>query len=581
MKFEDITVNNLAIIPEAELVSMHGKLHACWSQCESGADYDKDVLLSYHKIMFDEFVQRDLRHKLCDILDEETTKLEKWCISAAFTDDSILEESALVGKALSSEVVGAGQDWSTTEFINEKQSMFGIILDTPAANDIIEGKDDTIIVKPIYNETLTGKRILLIEHGYALGEVTITNAEKKDNGWHLQIKLEEIYDEPVEAEYYAKHFAIVSKQQDSLDIYVLSFPQNKDVLWQLQKDLDLPINEQSNEHSLHITLGVFENFLVDKLHNLNTAIKTIDKPFVFKGKSYEIFGKDEDVLVLHGSIPNNILKDVMVIREAFGSNDDCDFNPHITLAYDYKSEPPELAQSVSVIMDTPMITLDTGNLLKVHKPKKYKCKFCDSVATKGIMWADSKAIVPVCDKHQNAVEGTIDRIRDLSKMFKQQPKVAIIDIDGTCVDAKDRLDRWLDRCTENGVTDWAKAFDNDEVIKDPVIEGASDAAKAITNLGISVMYLTGRSEIARTGTEESLSQYHFPEGDLMMRSDKDSRDDEIIKTEFLVDLQKDFDIVGAADDDWNQKLSVMYDSLNITNFRTIKELAKYLQNNNG
>lgn len=67
------------------------------------------------------------------------------------------------------------------------------------------------------------------------------------------------------------------------------------------------------------------------------------------------------------------------------------------------------------------------------KQKNYKCKFCKDPATKGIIWAEGRAIVPCCDKHLAKGKVSlddpkdIDLIRDLTKhsaMVKEAPKNA-------------------------------------------------------------------------------------------------------------------------------------------------------------
>jgi GNAT superfamily N-acetyltransferase len=55
------------------------------------------------------------------------------------------------------------------------------------------------------------------------------------------------------------------------------------------------------------------------------------------------------------------------------------------------------------------------------KQKNYKCKFCKEPATKGVIWAEGRGIVPSCDKHLSKAKVSIDDpkdidlIRDLTK----------------------------------------------------------------------------------------------------------------------------------------------------------------------
>jgi hypothetical protein len=60
------------------------------------------------------------------------------------------------------------------------------------------------------------------------------------------------------------------------------------------------------------------------------------------------------------------------------------------------------------------------------KQKSYKCKFCKEPATKGVIWAEGRAIVPCCDKHLAKGKASItshdeiDTIRDLTKSAQHE-----------------------------------------------------------------------------------------------------------------------------------------------------------------
>lgn len=157
---------------------------------------------------------------------------------------------------------------------------------------------------------------------------------------------------------------------------------------------------------------------------------------------------------------------------------------------------------------------------------------------------------------------------------KKEKMNVIIDIDNTCVSANERLKR----CTKDGKIDWKCALSNEEVIKDPVIKDAPDDTRKITNLGIDIVYLTGREEICRIGTIRSLRKYHFPYcKKLIMRPKGDIREDQVIKEGQIKELKKALNFVGSADDDYNGKLGIMYERQGIRHFKTIKKLANYLE----
>ena len=61
--------------------------------------------------------------------------------------------------------------------------------------------------------------------------------------------------------------------------------------------------------------------------------------------------------------------------------------------------------------------------LTEDKPKNYKCKYCKNDATKGYIWADGRAILPVCADHcdkakdqiVNKNNDKIEAVKDLTK----------------------------------------------------------------------------------------------------------------------------------------------------------------------
>lgn len=65
---------------------------------------------------------------------------------------------------------------------------------------------------------------------------------------------------------------------------------------------------------------------------------------------------------------------------------------------------------------------------KVAKQKNHKCKFCKEQATKGVIWAEGRGIVPCCDKHLGKGKASIgdpkdiDLIRDLTKTSSAQER---------------------------------------------------------------------------------------------------------------------------------------------------------------
>jgi GNAT superfamily N-acetyltransferase len=85
------------------------------------------------------------------------------------------------------------------------------------------------------------------------------------------------------------------------------------------------------------------------------------------------------------------------------------------------------------------------------KQKNYKCKFCKEQATKGIIWAEGRAIVPCCDKHlaKGKVSlddpNDIDWIRDLTKQSSvtlNRPTAVIVKGNPKYIDGNAQADKF-------------------------------------------------------------------------------------------------------------------------------------------
>jgi len=109
--------------------------------------------------------------------------------------------------------------------------------------------------------------------------------------------------------------------------------------------------------------------------------------------------------------------------------------------YRYKGVPPNVAKSMGrnkSVGKTVHRSIKKGGyqyekVAKKKKQKNYKCKFCKDPATKGVIWAEGRAIVPCCDKHLAKGKVSIDDpkdidlIRDLTKtsaLIKEAPKLS-------------------------------------------------------------------------------------------------------------------------------------------------------------
>lgn len=123
-------------------------------------------------------------------------------------------------------------------------------------------------------------------------------------------------------------------------------------------------------------------------------------------------------------------------------------------------------------------------------------------------------------------------------------KAYIFDIDGTLADCSHRIHH-----IQATPKDWDSFFAgcHDDAPIPHIIELCQHLFWG--NEGISIVYVTGRSDQCRAETERWLENYDLPLGPLFMRKEGDHRDDDIIKIELLAQLRADgFEPIMAFDD---------------------------------
>ncbi len=155
--------------------------------------------------------------------------------------------------------------------------------------------------------------------------------------------------------------------------------------------------------------------------------------------------------------------------------------------------------------------------------------------------------------------------------------IVLVDLDETLFNSSRRMQA----ATLDGEIDWYRAFDNEMIKQDPVIEGAVEAVNKIADMGFKICYLTSRSAICYHATKDALNKADFPDGWLEMRKISDVRRSHVIKGEVIARLLSHCDdlIVGAIDDDFSGLSKEMYYSNNILHFYEYEfdSLIKYLQ----
>lgn len=122
-----------------------------------------------------------------------------------------------------------------------------------------------------------------------------------------------------------------------------------------------------------------------------------------------------------------------------------------------------------------------------------------------------------------------------------KPNAYVFDLDGTLCDVRHRR-HWVASKPQN----WA-AF-NAAIAHDGVNVPVFQALRGLQSAGNKVILLSGREDSNRGVTEEWLFRHGVEYDELIMRGTKDYRKDSIIKSEFVDELVRKYNIVGAFDD---------------------------------
>ena len=143
-----------------------------------------------------------------------------------------------------------------------------------------------------------------------------------------------------------------------------------------------------------------------------------------------------------------------------------------------------------------------------------------------------------------------------------EKNIVIFDLDGTLANIDERREKAM---KTNGKLNWDK-FSSDELIKKdlpnmPVIK----TAKLFHQSGFKIYVLSGRSIKTKKVTTQWLKKYDVPFDVLKMREKNDTRPDEVIKKEFVVELSILENIFLILDD--REKVVKMWRSLQLPCFQ--------------
>lgn len=120
-------------------------------------------------------------------------------------------------------------------------------------------------------------------------------------------------------------------------------------------------------------------------------------------------------------------------------------------------------------------------------------------------------------------------------------KTVLVDIDGTIADGEHRQ-HWVRTKPKN----WA-AY-NKTMSEDLPIYQTITVINSLSASGHPIIICSGREEVYRDATEYWLNQHNVPYKKLMMRPEKDYRDDCTIKSEMLDKILETEDVMCVFDD---------------------------------
>lgn len=125
--------------------------------------------------------------------------------------------------------------------------------------------------------------------------------------------------------------------------------------------------------------------------------------------------------------------------------------------------------------------------------------------------------------------------------------VVIVDLDGTVADLSHRL-HYI-KPEEEHMRRYDLFYSDKLVGQDPPIKEVIDMVRKEYESGKTIIFVSGRSDICRKGTEFFLRQHiDFPWSALLMRDKDDRRPDTMVKEDFLKNQLKDYNIVKVYDD---------------------------------
>ena len=147
-------------------------------------------------------------------------------------------------------------------------------------------------------------------------------------------------------------------------------------------------------------------------------------------------------------------------------------------------------------------------------------------------------------------------------IYSLDKNIVIYDLDGTLAINKERLSKSVNK---SGNINWKKFLSNDLIAKDlPNIQTIKTANLFHQN-GFKVYIFSGRSESTKDATIKWLKKYEIKYDLLKMRRKNDNRPDEIIKKEFVVELNILDKIFLIFDD--RDKVVRMWRSMSLTCFQ--------------
>jgi len=233
----------------------------------------------------------------------------------------------------------------------------------------------------------------------ARGGVDMPSKDKKQVFLHLKSHYKE-FEKEVPEFVLKEYIEPVVKSEHEIACWVASYPIDKEPLMHLQRHYGLTTNDQSGQSGLHLTLACFDS-LVDIEKTRKILSESDVTKFLFTPRVMDIFGDNQEVLVVRGDCDDDVNELVGKLRDCDSANKKFDFNPHITLGAVEDGNIDEVQIPKDIRFGEPVFMISRVQDVDKYRHSKNQCmhKGCQDKPKYQVLWAEGRANCWFCEKH--------------------------------------------------------------------------------------------------------------------------------------------------------------------------------------